>query len=302
MSTVVVLMMHAHIVTSLQQLQQWPLDRLAFQSHTATKAPIPFSRSISLCISTRIDEGYSSNNKESSTSSSNNPELDMPWNEWQEWAVRDNLPKYTVMIGGVQYALWRSMVRDVTELAGYDVAFVRKIHQSKTSSTTTPRLLPLLDQFQFESQGGITGTAYGIAGIAQGATIQTPPLVHMEDTLPKGYVVCHANMDMDTDNNTAEQPLIAYELGMPKGEQQAIFDTTTQPQERYRMLSTLASVAASQTAEVGMRALSAVTDNELVENDNQNMIRLGGLTAMLLTGATVMNAFHHHLTVNVFWV
>eukprot|EP00536_Pseudo-nitzschia_multiseries_P013973 jgi/Psemu1/68931/estExt_Genemark1.C_6380025 len=65
-----------------------------------------------------------------------------PWSKVQEWALRDNLPKYTVRIptkiktrtktSGKKaemtlksYALWRNLREDVPELCGYPIEFLR---------------------------------------------------------------------------------------------------------------------------------------------------------------------------------
>ena len=124
--------------------------------------------------------------------------LDMPWSEVQEWALMDNLPKFTVTIpppitGGKpkRYAMWRTLMREVPELAGYPISFLLQMHQrslqnekssSKSSNTTssamleTPGVLPMVDDFEFVSNGGIVGRAYGLPGIADGTKIQTPSL------------------------------------------------------------------------------------------------------------------------------
>jgi hypothetical protein len=204
------------------------------------------------------------------------------------------------------------MVREVTELAGYDVEFVREMYSKYVSSQknsnpssgkeTLPKILPLLDQFEFESMGGITGKVYGLAGIAQGATIQTPELINVESTVPKGYVLCGS-----TDSDGASNHVVAYELGLPVGQSLDLFNNN----ERYRMLGTLAKAAASTVSntkilEEGTKQVKnavASIDDGVGDGSTMNMVaNIGGATAILLSSATLFNALQHHLTVNVFWV
>jgi hypothetical protein len=91
----------------------------------------------------------------------------MVWSEWQDWALCDNLPKYLITIPPPdvtmmttaaaddndhvahqrpktrQYALWRNMLRDVPELSGYNVAFVRHMYsKQRMAKPTTQQPLP----------------------------------------------------------------------------------------------------------------------------------------------------------------
>lgn len=244
-------------------------------------------------------------------SSAQNQKLEMPWNDWQVWALRDNISKYRISFAGSDYVLWRTMVREVTELAGYEVEFVREMYsryissqdnpQSPAKKGALPRILPLLDQFEFESMGGITGKVYGLNGIAEGATIQTPELVNMENTVPRGYIIC-GSVDGDCSSN-----VVAYELGQPIGQSLDLFNND----ERYQMLSTLVTAAASTVSNTKLlengakktRDVVAGIDNDAGSSSTVDMmVNMGGVTAILLTSAAVLNAFHHHLTVNVFWV
>merc|ERR1711933_634669 len=82
----------------------------------------------------------------------------IPWSEFQEWALKDNLPRYMVNIANndATFALWRTMCNEVTELGGYDISFLRQkmyVMQASTSDDKVlevPNVLPLLDQFKFE--------------------------------------------------------------------------------------------------------------------------------------------------------
>ena len=356
--------------------------------HMTSTSSSTSSSSSSNNIHNKNNQVKESSSKSKSQSKSNSPSksksnsnLEMPWSEWQEWALNDNLSKYLVTIDDTQYALWHTMIREVTELSGYNVAFVRKMHarslstdattfDKKTTSTTkkknnnndhnkdsptlksTPKVLPLLDEFQFEPNGGITGKAYGLMGIANGAMIQTPPLrqSQMSFTIPNGYVLLEeseSESDLNDDsydiNDDDVRILLAYELGLPLGlENESLWSTQA---KRSRMLKTLASTVTStatttttatisttpnintnananalqrglenldsqqissslQTLGVkGLQELEKRTDNNGEGGDTAGLlVNLGGVTALLLAGATIMNAFHHHLTVNVFWV
>eukprot|EP00985_Skeletonema_marinoi_P025666 scaffold19069_cov80-Skeletonema_marinoi.AAC.1 len=114
---------------------------------------------------------------------------DMPWGNVQKWALEDNIGKFTVTIPSSKkrVALWRTMAREVTELAGYPIPFLVKMHKrslntddgsNNTSASTSecPGVLPMVDDFEFASNGGVVGSAYGIPGIADGTRINTPPL------------------------------------------------------------------------------------------------------------------------------
>lgn len=119
--------------------------------------------------------------------------LDMPWSNFHDWALRDNLPRYIRILPGKKprtYALWRTMMQDVPELSGYPIEFLQKKYaakprqQRKESNGTTkdddddddttaetkktqrvasskpgtvPEVLPYLDNFCFENAGGLSG-------------------------------------------------------------------------------------------------------------------------------------------------
>jgi hypothetical protein len=233
--------------------------------------------------------------------------LSMPWSQNQEWALRDNLPKYTVMVpmtakDGTKtasvVALWRTMLKEVPELAGYPIDFLQERHAADIESSDdgddkaatrrtamggeTPALLPYLEDYEFMTAGGISGQVYGIPGLADGARIETSAVTNIELTLTKGFIC--------TSDGSA-----AYELGRPKRE--AFADVA----------SSLESTAKSGSYEL----LKTVSDNakklpsvstEGMENADGMLVRLGASAGILLAGATAMNMLAHHLTVNVFWV
>ena len=93
--------------------------------------------------------------------------LDLPWADFHEWALRDNIPKYTRILPGVTpktYALWRTMLQDVPELSGYPISFLQEKCTQKSNATSSdsskqeiPDVLPYLDNFYFEPSGGLSG-------------------------------------------------------------------------------------------------------------------------------------------------
>lgn len=232
----------------------------------------------------------------------------MPWSELQEWALRDNLAKYTVQVHITEdngrdvlraYTLWRTLSNEVTALSGYPLQFLVDRYQeisigpndeAKTGVVlveTSTEILPYLDGYTFETDGGLAGRVYGIAGVAQGTRIQTTPVAGVESTLQKGYVLTEEG--------------IVYELGLPimsassvgshsKGDAATMaLDRTSQMAERA------AASVQSAAAHVG-----EASDDDLAGTGQ--LAKLGALTAVILSGAWAMETLSHHLTVNVFWV
>jgi len=160
----------------------------------------------------------------------------------------------------------------------------------------------MVDDFQFASNGGIMGRAYGLLGIADGTSINTPPLIGVETTVPLGYVTTAK------DNTDEEGVGFSYELGtcasssvysLGGSERSAALLSA----RRMMMESMDATVSSSrQVASVAKDAM--VTGSGLLTDAeaNQDLVYLGGATAMLLTSATAIGMLSHHLTVNVFWV
>jgi hypothetical protein len=216
--------------------------------------------------------------------------LSMPWSHVQDWALRDNLPKYTVMIplndvssrdeGSTQvYALWWTMLKEMPELAGYPIDFLQDMHARQIQKQdslleVTPALLPYLDDYEFAAAGGISGKIYGIPGLADGTRIETSAVTNIEVTLTKGFIRC-------ADGSAA------YELGLPKREAftAAAMDKSS---GSYKLLNTVNDV----------RSMVPQT----VEGADGMLLRLGASTAVLLAGATAVSMLSHHMTVNVFWV
>jgi hypothetical protein len=249
--------------------------------------------------------------------------LDLPWSDIQEWALRDQFPRYTVKIpvwtGDNPYesqndnessqttmkvfTLWRTMCQEVTELTGYPIPFLQERLRDTSADASTgapgvpPRvlpsseILPFLDEFEFESAGGLSGRVYGVAGVADGTRIQTTPVGNVQITVPRGFV------------RTADGSVI-YELGRPRA---------TDKDDSPFSLSSMSSAASARS-----KALQAVQEeasawagslsnvgSDLKNTDGDvdaDLVRLGGLTAVVLSGALAVDLLSHHLTINMFWV
>jgi hypothetical protein len=226
------------------------------------------------------------------------------------------------------YILWRNLVHDTPELQGYPLQFLSErlrdeimltLDESSATvsssvllpplspllleqswETTTPSaatILPYLDQFRFEPNGGISGLVYGVSGVADGSRLQTAPVGHVELTLPQNYVCT-------TDGS------ILYELGQPA----AANNNDDEPLLlAMNEISTIGSskhwqpdgkeLAASMVA---MRRSSRSTDSSssTIQPGNAildpELINLAALTAVVLVGAAAVQTLSHHLTVNIF--
>ena len=230
-------------------------------------------------------------------------DFDMPWGDLQSFALRDNLPKYivTIPVPGKKgkygtFALWRSLLNECTELAGYDVEFVRRRYEEDVKTRedwkgyqignagagggTAPGVLPLLESFEFHPDGGVEGLSYGLPGIANGSRIRTPAVTDIESTVIIGYIRTHDGS-------------AAYELGTPAGDLYSEDIRRNMLENVARTASTLVQSGAAGATEVANGATGSA---------DSNLINLGGMTAMLLAGASAVGMLSHHLTVNVFWV
>lgn len=270
-----------------------------------------------------------------------------PWSKVQGWALRDNVPKYTIRIelgpnkqqqqqppslqngstGEAQqsvlssYVLWRSLLQEVPELAGYPLEFLQERYKeqlltrdkehddsgtdnggdsekiSKRSDKTTRvtsnskasletvGTLPYLQDFEFAVEGGICGTVYGLEGVADGSRIETSAVSKIQETLPKGYA--------QTSDGS-----VAFELGRPKGE---IEGQGWKVASATASFTSAASTIGSRTLQEQAGKLTAPTSSGL-DDDDGLLVRLGAVTAIFLAGATAFNMVAHHMTVNVFWV
>jgi hypothetical protein len=255
--------------------------------------------------SSLLSEGTSSTStrRRKSTPDHDDDLEDMPWSQFQDWALRDNLPRYVVTIpmDGQErlYALWRTMTREVTEIGGYNLDFLQKMHarqiankgasdgDDKHAMHATPGILPLLDDFEFESQGGISGRVYGLPGIVDGTNIQTSALRNVETTVIMGYVL--------TDDGK-----VAYELGIPVGQAYSLGGVSDGSMKARRAMLEVMGRTASMMTQGSASQISAITSS--VNDPNGMLLQLGSLTAITLAGATAFGMLSHHLTVNVFWV
>ena len=258
------------------------------------------------------------------TSNNEDDKLDMPWSEVQEWALDDNLPKFTVIIPNNgsgeksrRYAMWRTLTREVPELAGYPIPFLRQMHQrlllkkdnddtNKSSSplyiVETPGVLPMVDMFEFASNGGIAGQAYGLPGIADGTRIQTPPLLSSETTVPLGYVTTEGDYGMNEVGFSYELGTCATSMDGIGSESRNIVALAA----ARRLVIDGAMDSSKQVVNVAKDiADTAKTESSGLLSDkeaNQDLIYLGGATGLLLAAATAVGMLSLHLTVNVFWV
>ena len=230
----------------------------------------------------------------------------MPWGDLQSFALRDNLPKYVVVIPipGKKdkygtFALWRSLIKDSVELAGYEVEYVRRRYEADVKTRedwkgyrigdggdskefgTAPRAMPLLESFEFHPDGGVSGLSYGLPGIADGVSVRTTAVTDIEKTVIMGYV------------RTADGSA-AYELGSPAG---SIYSEDM----RQNMLENVARTAGN-LMRGGVPAAVPASAGGGGDTMDSNLVNLAGTTAVLLACASAVGMLSHHLTVNVFWV
>eukprot|EP00525_Craspedostauros_australis_P013607 CAMPEP_0198122440 /NCGR_PEP_ID=MMETSP1442-20131203/34839_1 /TAXON_ID= /ORGANISM="Craspedostauros australis, Strain CCMP3328" /LENGTH=349 /DNA_ID=CAMNT_0043781459 /DNA_START=107 /DNA_END=1156 /DNA_ORIENTATION=+ len=230
---------------------------------------------------------------------------DLPWSQIQEWALRDQLPKYTMILAlknangeevAASYALWRSLTTDVAELAGYPVDFLQRVHddliaRNATILQSTPKQLPYMDSYTFSSSGGVSGNVFDVPGIADGAKIETSKVDNIQLTLPKGYI------------RTADGSA-AYELGItvqttPEATDGVVNGAAAAGGAMLNSVANAATTASASSSSLSSGIGNAV-GNQLT--DDQFLVRMGTTAGIALTAATAMNMLSHHLTVNVFWV
>lgn len=230
----------------------------------------------------------------------------LPWGPKQEWALRDNISKYTVALlpsphtGGEQsggqisiakpehpsktenIVLWRTLLREVAELSGYDISIIQKQYHllSKAYTEIHPTLsetvLPYLDQYEFQLHGGVSGVVYGLPGILDGTRIQTSSLIQSEYTISRGFI-------------QTQEEYMAYELGEP-------FNPTNTGGNRIQ--KQVISIAASVFDKTSDRTVALEERSTL-----SPWVQPFTVTLVTLTGvAALVNVLSHHLTINVFWV
>lgn len=242
---------------------------------------------------------------ENPSSSVDDKYIDMPWGDRQRFALMDNIKKYLVEIpqlpsenGSTTYVMWRAMMRDNIELVGYDANFLRKkciemmAQDTKDDPTTRfdldgiPGILPLLDAFEFAKNGGVSGKIQGLRGIADGTTVQTSPVMHLQLTVPRGYVL--------TDDGKA-----AYELGEA---QNSVNLYSLNFAKMGNMEEDDWKNAIATGAKGTGKVISEVADIATNVETTNMLVNIGASTVTLLGAATLINMVSHHMTVNVFWV
>lgn len=239
-----------------------------------------------------------------------NDMLTLPWSDMQEWALKDNISKYTITIptknvnvnnndnNNYSFILWNTMINEVTELHGYSISYLStKLKYINTNTDTNMNQnmdmdmnmasVPYMTNYEFVTNGGIKGEVYNKEGIADGSIIITNPLMNVRNTLPNGYVQTISNNDNDTIGIIYE---LGYALSNNNGKQQQ------QQQYSSMMLQSLSNV--------NNNIMTTATTNANTENnDIFDLVKnVGGVTAIALGSGIVYNLLTHHLTVNVFWV
>lgn len=222
--------------------------------------PLPLKASIS-------SDNMNINSEEIDTRNTN--EEYNAWSDIQEWALKDNLSKYTITTSTHSFILWNTMINEVTELQGYTIPYL----QSKLQDTK--QIVPYITNYEFVNNGGIKGEIYNKAGIADSSVIITDALVNVVNTLPSGYVQTVSNND-----NTG----MVYELGYAMNDQSKLVA------QRSTLLQSLSSNINDATSDA-------------TSDDTVNLVKnVAGVTALALGSGIAYNLLTHHLTVNVFWV
>lgn len=295
----------ADSINSIDRMR-WPRQRhVAFQSSASDQ---PFVRNtVPSNTTTTSPTSSSSDIQEPSPPLQAQQErrLDLPWSDLQEWALRDQLPRYTVQLPVSQdgqptmqvYTLWRTMSQEVTELTGYPLEFLRRRAQNDNNGnnynnnaidTVCGQVLPFLDDFLFENAGGLSGRVVGVAGVADGTRIETTPVGDVQVTVPRGFV------------RTADGSVV-YELGRPAASKSSEQGDSMYSFGRGGTRNTVVQ-SVTQEASAWAGSLSNVNAELKEANVDADLVRLGGLTAIVLGSALAVDMLSHHLTVNVFWV
>ena len=213
--------------------------------------------------------------------------------------------------------LWRNLLNDTPELAGYPVSFLAEqmksiMHfldlKSNTSTALTSSELaiknfcneaeidwdlvsPYMDDYTFEVGGGLTGLVYGVTGVAEGTKICTTSVGELQATIPRNYI------------QTGDGCI--YELGRPAiskisetqiPDMMQSYSLSGNTKEQFRNGK---ETIVSQFSK-GIRAVDdRANEDTVIDSD---LLNLAGLTTLVLGGAMAMETLSHHLTVNVFWV
>jgi hypothetical protein len=188
----------------------------------------------------------------------------------------------------------------------------KKPSKPQRSRIDVPGVLPLLETYEFEPNNGIRGVVFGFPGIADGTTLTTPPLKHLEQTIPLGYVYAEEEEYQEENNNissddapptTRTTTIFAYELGTALSSSSS--DTSLLSSSSYSSSSSLMMDAANKAKASlvdGASGIAAGNTGLVNKETSQMMINIGGSAATLLAGTALVNMMSHHLTVNMFWV
>lgn len=237
--------------------------------------------------------------------------FDMPWSETQEWTLKNSLAKFTVIIPtGIdgkptrRYAMWRTLAREVPELAGYPIPFLEEMHQrlvkkdSSNPSQETPGVLPMVDNYEFTPDGGIAGLAYGLPGIADGTRIHTPSLISPEKSVPLGYVTTQGELN-------SNDFFFSYELGTCA----SLFTYSSDAMGKSAVLAVARRSVVEGAVDSSRQAANIAKDIAISGSGlrfdteaNKGLVYFSGATTVLLASATAVGMLSHHLTVNMFWV
>jgi len=232
--------------------------------------------------------------------------LTLPWSDMQEWALKDNISKYTITIptknnnvnnvnnnnnNNYSFILWNTMINEVTELHGYTISYLSTKLSQNMNMALVPVPVPYMTNYEFVNNGGIKGEVYNKEGIADGSIIITNPLMNVRNTLPNGYVQTISNNDNDNDTIG-----IIYELGYAL----SYSNDKLQRQQQY------SSIILQSLSNANNNIMTTATTNANTNTENNYIFDLvknvGGVTAIALGSGIVYNLLTHHLTVNVFWV
>jgi hypothetical protein len=228
---------------------------------------------------------------------------DFPWSDVQAWNLRDQVPRYTIQVEAIDqasqkptikaYALWRALVNEVPEFAGYPIPFlaaryISLIQAEGGDRLTSPAIqtitdvLPFLEEFEFTTSGGMTGRVYGVQGVADGTRIETSAVGNVEITIPKGFVETRDGL--------------LYELGRPA--RRPADDVYALDGARKSLLNAADLARGLSTENLISNSLRQRDESSL----DPDLKQFGALTALVVVGALAFETLQHHLTVNVFWV
>uniref|UniRef100_A0A7S2DSQ5 Subtilisin n=1 Tax=Octactis speculum TaxID=3111310 RepID=A0A7S2DSQ5_9STRA len=227
----------------------------------------------------------------------------------QQWALTDNVPKYTV---NREVCLWRRLVDEVPELSGCSISEVRtewlRIVALEQGNTTAEKgggeatvLLspPLLDEWLWKGDS-VSGLLYDAPLVADGSPVTTRPVVEpsagssfrtaYDCAVMKGYVVVsEQTRGIQTGSSTT-----VLELGQPH----QIEETEGNPflELMAGMSGEGSPVVSSQS---GRMSRDLPTESNSWRDAGSASIAIGS-SAVALAGA--MSVLSSHMTLQMFWV